>query len=222
MGKINKNYYDDEWILTHAHEYKRWSDMHKTYLKTHPHHQINIKNFRQHLNKRLKLKHRYTKEMDEWLMENYPHLGAKECFRQFCEYFNVTKGFQGFKSHINELGLGVTEQRWREACLNNGYRENAPIGTITCRGRNNNMIKVAPGTDGWIPLPHYLLGKPKKNEMVVHLDGDSSNDDLENLMLINRKVGAKMTGNDFWKEEPILTKTAIICCQLECELEERG
>lgn len=215
MGKINKNYYDDAWIIENAPKYKRWSEMHLEYLRTHPNHQINIKNFRQHLNKRLRLTHRYTAEMDAWLLENYPHLGARESYKQLCEKFNVTKGYQGFLSHLQEIGAYVTEKRWRESCKNNGHRENVPVGTICLRGRGENYIKVGKGSDGWMRLSHYRIGKPEKGKYVIHLDGNKANDEIDNLKIINQTVMGLMTGNNFWSEDPVLNKTAVLCCELE-------
>ena len=163
---------------------------------------------------------RWTSEEDAWIVNNYPALGIQEGFEQFQKTFGKRHTLESFKTRRRDLGVHVTPKRWREACQNNGKRENVPIGTITTRGRGENYIKVSKGTDGWIPLKKHILGKTKLNEMIVHLDGNKSNDDADNLMVIERTVGAAMTGNKFWSANPIITKTAILCCQLERALDE--
>lgn len=210
--------YDDEWILANYKKYVYRKDLFNAYYK-----QFgfgNIKNFRSHLASDLKLTRRYTEEQDNFIRDVYPRCGAKETHRLFCEKYGK-KGLEGFKSHINELGIHVSAERQAEADADNGQRDNVPLGTITKRKRGANYIKVNKGTDGWIPLSHHILGKPRRGESVVHLDGDKSNDSPNNLVMVSRKVSARMTANRFWSENATITKTAIKCCELEQVLAEQ-
>lgn len=152
----------------------------------------------------------YSNEENNWLTKVYPVTGARKTYKMFQLKFNRKPGWEGFKSHLKDLGLKVTSERWREACKNNGTRTNVEIGTIVKRGRGGNYIKVAEGTKGWIPLSKYFFGDISPNEMIVHLDGDKSNDDINNLMVISRKTAARLTGCNMWSENPEITKTAII------------
>ena len=207
--------FDDEWILAHWKEYKRWCDMFDDYKRSHPADTHNINNFRSHMSMDLKINRRYTSEQDEWLRENYPHLGAEEAYRQFQEIFGIKKGFHGFKTHITDLGLKVTDERWREACQNNGYRERLPVGTITKRGRNDEWILTE---DGWRMLCHVIVGDVPKGCNVIHLDGDTMHNTPGNIAVISRTTVGLMPGNGFWSSDAEITKTALVWCKLHDEL----
>ena len=165
-------------------------------------------------------RNRYTKEEDEWILQNYPTMGAKTAFSEFQKIFGNRHTIESFKSRRRDLKIHVTEERWREACLNNGRRYNVPVGTIARRGRGENWIKVEDGTNGWIPLKRYFLGKQERGMNIVHLNRNKSDDSIENLAVINRKVNARMTHNKFWSENATITKTAIRCCELESLLND--
>lgn len=205
--------FDEAWILENHIRYKRWSEMYEDYKKEHPDCDRPVKYFRSKCNE-LGLTHRYKPEHDEWLRENYPKLGAKEAFKKFCEHFNITKGYEGFKSHINELGIHCTKKQTIERIQANRTAINVPIGTIR-EGCRENFIKVGKGTDGWMPMSHYVAGKPGKNEIVVHLDRNIRNNDPDNLMIVNRRASAMVTGCDMWSEHPQINKTALLACELK-------
>lgn len=210
--------YDDEWILAHRADYKYWSEMYEDYMKEHPNEDHTVGAFRQRTRK-LGLNRNYTMEQDQWLKANYPALGAEQSYELFCKIFHVKKGYQGFKTHITELGLKVTEKRWREACQNNGHREKLPIGTITRRTRNTEWILTE---DGWIPLQQHVLGKAPKGHRIIHLDGNGRNNKPDNLAVIDQTTSAMMSGNNFWSKEPEVTKTALIWCELNKEYRRKN
>lgn len=164
----------------------------------------------------------YSREENEWLKEIYPTTGARETYAQFQIIFNRCPGWAGFKSHLSDLNLKVTKQRWRVACLNNGYHPNVPIGTIVTRGRGENWIKVSDGTNGWIPLKKHRIGNVPRGGMIIHLDGDKANDNAENLMVVDAKTSARLTGCDMWSKNAELTRTAIIWSNLVDALENTG
>ena len=211
--------FDEKWILAHHMNYKRWSEMYEDYKAEHPDCDRPLKYF-QHKCNELGLTHRYKSEHDEWIREHYPDLGGRETFKQFCEHFGITKGYEGFKSHVKELGLRVTEERQREADANNGRHDNLPIGTVRSRCRQD-FIKVGDGMEGWIPLSHYIAGAPNKGYMVVHLDRDIRNNAPDNLVTIHRRVSSSMAGFDMWSENPTINKTAIMTCELKEVMEGR-
>lgn len=164
-------------------------------------------------------RNRWTVEEDRWLSVNHPSLGHAQGYELFCKTFGNRHPYSAYKTRTSELGIKVTEQRWRDACQNNGTRDNAPIGTIQKRGRGQNWIKVSKGTDGWIPYAQYLMN-PKEGEVVIHLDGNKANDDLSNLRIVTRPTLARMSKQQFWSEESIITETGIMCCELQNALME--
>lgn len=162
----------------------------------------------------------YSKSENEWLEKVYPTTGARETYALFQQKFNRCPGWEGFKSHLKDLNLKVTKQRWKIACLNNGERSNVPVGTIVTRGRGENWIKVSAGTKGWIPLKRHIVGDVNKGEMIVHLDGDKANDSPKNLVVIDMKTSARLTGCNMWSDNAEITRTAIIWSNLVDALED--
>ncbi|MBR3243035.1 MAG: HNH endonuclease [Parasporobacterium sp.] len=213
MGKYTG--FDDNWITENWQRFSSWGAMYEEYKVTHKS-SYPVSSFRSHCSQDLGLKRRYTPEQDKWLAENYPHMGAEKAHKAFEETFGIKKGLQGFKTHCNDLGLHVTDKRWREACQNNGHHEGMPIGAIRKRSRGVVFTKTE---DGWKPLCHTLVGDIPKGHFVVHLDKDTTNNEKENLAVISRKVGARMTVNKFWSDNAELTKTGVLCCELEEALE---
>lgn len=213
--------YDDAWILAHKGDYKYWSEMYVDYMNAHPEEEHTSGAFTQRVRK-LGLNRNYTPEQDDWLKENYPAMGASEAYQEFCETFGVMKGFEGFKSHIKDLGLKVSSKRQYEADQNNGNRSNVPNGTIGIRNhrqRNGQIkqeqwIKTDEGTSGWMPLSHYIMGKPQRGQRIIHLDGNSLNDNPNNLLIVDMATCAMMTGNKFWSNNPQITKASLKWCEL--------
>lgn len=164
--------------------------------------------------------HKYwTQDEDAFLIKFYPMHGANETLSELNRRFGERHTLQSLHYRCNRiLKLKVTAQRWREACQNNGNHPNVPVGTITKRGRGENWIKIADGTDGWITYKEYLLGK-QEGKMIVHLNMDKSDDRLENLMVIDAMTSARMTGNSMWSTDTEISRTAVLCCQLENALE---
>ena len=157
---------------------------------------------------------RFTAAEDEWIIENYPHLGIEHGYPAFCEIFGSHHPRYAFITRAQDLGVKVTAERWRKACMNNGQHDNAPVGTIAKRGRGQNWIKTGKGTEGWMPLAQYLLGD-NQNKIIIHLDGNKANDDLSNLRVISKAVCARMSKNKFWSSNPIITETGVLCCELQ-------
>ena len=164
-------------------------------------------------------RNRWTPIEDEWLKSHHPHLGHKEGYKRFCEVFGERHPLSAYRTRTSELGIKVTQERWREACKDNGKHDNVPVGTIKTRGRGHNWIKVSDGTDGWVPLSTYLIN-PKDGNIVIHLDGNKANDAIDNLVEVSRSICARMSKQNFWNEEPIITKTGIACCELQQALYE--
>lgn len=213
---MKKSSYDDKWILDNWKNYRYVSEMYVDYISEHTDERHTLGAFKQRT-VRLGLTRRYTKEQNEWLRKNYPNLGAREAYDRFCETFKVKKGFEGFKSHIKELGLKVTETRQHEANQNNGERKGMPIGTVTRRCRNSEWIKTA---DGWKPLQQEIVRDVPKKHRIIHLDGDGRNNTRDNLATASPKVCGMMTGNKFWSKEKEVTKTAIMWCELSIALKK--
>lgn len=215
----------------------RYSEKHKKWITDHLHMSVideynvfitkfntghtlsSFKTYRAKINNKGKRHRRFTKEEDSWIIANYPHKGIEVGYPEFIKVFGNVHTRESYISRAKDLGVKVTDARWRQACKNNGYRDNVPIGTIQKRGRGHNWIKIGDGTEGWIPLTQYLLGN-NKDKVIIHLDGNKTNDSLDNLRVVSRQVLARMSKQRFWSENSVITETGILCCELQQLLSE--
>lgn len=93
-------------------------------------------------------------------------------------------------------------------CINQGV----PVGTVTQTKKGFYIVKVAEPSK-WIPrakavYEEYHNVKLKKGEKLLHLDGDSANDDINNLLLVNNKIICRLNKNGLIFEKGELTKSA--------------
>lgn len=57
--------------------------------------------------------------------------------------------------------------------------------------------------------------KKGENQVIVHIDGNKNNNDPDNLFIASRSTLGRMLKNQFWSDNPTITKTGLICCELE-------
>lgn len=67
-----------------------------------------------------------------------------------------------------------------------------------------------------------MYGDKPDGYILVHLDNDVTNNSVNNIRAISRSVNARMTANKFWSEDPDITKSGILCCELEELLKEEN
>ena len=207
--------YDDKWIIAQWEAFKNWKKLCNEYNKVHGT-AICYSTFKSHCNRVLDLNVQYTKEQIEWLKANYPRLGQAETTRQFNIKFQENKSRGAIKKKCNyELGLHVTEERLKRRATENTGRFHE-VGTIRPGANKELYIKMK---DGWKPLK-YMNHEKIMGKNLVYLDGNKNNVSDDNLMYITREVSARMIKNKFWSEDPEITRTGIICCELEQALKD--
>lgn len=182
------------------------------YREEHPGTTYSVSSFRTHCSSDLGLTFRYTKEQDDFLRENYPHLGAKETQKRFLEVFGINRGIQGLRTRCTVLGLHETPERKTHWRAENGRRRALPVGSTHI---SEGGVKFVKTKNGWKRESKAVYGDIPKDHYVVHLDGDKDNNEKQNLAAVSRQTSAKMTAYRFWNDNPVITKTAIMCCELE-------
>lgn len=153
--------------------------------------------------------HPYTPEQITWLHAQH---GKNRTTNEICHDFNQT--FQANQSvcqirqKLKRMGVAFTAQRQfkKTGFMSRHYSETGaphprekPIGTIRT-GRDGLEIKVAnqkgAGRKNWLPLAKHVYQTAHKvqiarDEMVLHIDGNINNNDVGNLILVNRRdIGA--------------------------------
>lgn len=220
---MSKTLYNDEWILKNVSKFPSWRKMFDVYYET-----FNFgtyRSFRNHLYNVLKLTRCFTKEQNEWIKKNYPMLGCKKAAEMFNSKFKCGRSIETIRGQAFKLGVKVDPKRVNEIRkesnqkLSNGSK--VVRGTYIKKGgavRETVWIKQ---NGSWKRESYATLGKVHKNQRVVHLNGDPFDNSKENLQLIDIKILGKMTANKMWSEDPVITKTGIICCVLEDIINEK-
>ena len=201
--------YDDEWILAHWESVRNWKTLCEKYNVSHG---MNLKysTFKAHCNLGLGLNYHYSDEQFQWLRENYPVYGRVKCAEMFAEKFHEEKSPGAIKCQCLRMGLKVNSERRKERAVENTGRFH-PVGTIRPMAHGEPYVKTE---NGWVPVKNEVIGK-QEGKIIVFLDGNQNNVSRENLMHTTRAVSARMTKNKFWSECGEITKTGILCCELE-------
>lgn len=185
---------------------------------------------KQRCRKTLHLKHyalgeswEWTNEHDEWLKTNIDKYSCKELTDAFNERFGKHKSEDSIKLRCNrELGLRFSDNR--ERYLNAKRVDRQPIGTLI--HRKNGLWVVKTATHQYEMAGRYYWeqahGKIPKGYQVVHLDHDTSNNNIDNLYCATGKVIREMSKNSWWFNNPLLTLTAIKYCELHFLLKDAG
>lgn len=221
MGRPNR--YHNDWIFAHYDPNVRWSNLLKDYNDTFGT-SISYPTFVSYLNRSLNIQQEfcYTEEQDTFLKETYPPMGRDKTASLFNARFGTKRTPNAIGHRCRDiLGLGVSEKRKEEANQETGQKNyrNQPIGTISDKIYGTPAVKTE---DGWIRIDRMIFGADLKGMQIVHLDRDKNNNCPENLMLISGYVHSRMAKYEFWCDDPVVNKTAILWCQLDEALNKSG
>ena len=170
----------------------------------------------------------WTEEEDNFLIENYPNLGAQATADSIFEIFGKKRTRKSIYTRIRDLRhkgridgpLYITSERMKVARKENGVRTQTEVGTILIRNSGEPWIKYKRGSDGWMLLSHYLIGENRKGKCVVHLNGDKMDNNLENLVCVDRSIMMRLNRHNWTSENSEVTKTSILLCELMDAMKE--
>ena len=164
---------------------------------------------------------RFTKEEDEWLLENVKYKPPYKLAEEFNKIFKQKRTGNQIKEHLN----GYLKTSYLKINNKNSFNSE-PIGTIKKWG-NNYRIKI--NNRDWELCNRYFYkqyyGEIPKNCRILHLDGDNSNWSKDNLIAITDKEAGALTGLcmaegiDYYKNG-ILTKAVLEVIKTENLLKE--
>lgn len=171
---------------------------------------------------------RYTPQQVQFLRDYYPDHVAAATAAEFSRLFGIPRSKDHIRWYVEKLGIKVSRERLLEVKKQNvgknGRTNNigktVPVGTIRVTKKTGGEPYIKTET-GWVMLKKYLVDCPEGMH-IVHLDGDVTNCDPDNLMAIDPDVHARMAVNHFWSDNPELTRTGIECCKLESTLAKNG
>lgn len=212
-GSTRKLQFDDIWIREHF-KGSETAALCRDYNKEHgTNYTKDLFNY--YLKKYLGLKSRgrkYTKEEREWLKGYYPLYGAKKTADEFEVIFGRRINPDSLRNYCNRhLNANVSKQvRYGPFT--------SPVGSITVNCRGEARIKTE---TGWIKATHSQVEVP--NGMVAfNLDRDIYNNKPENIGVTSNGVFRTLRNYGFWSDNREITKTGLLCCELEKLIKERS
>jgi hypothetical protein len=190
--------------------------------------------------------HKYTKVQAEFIRENVVGIGNVELTKMFNKHFNLdlkvsqikafktnrklSSGLNGrfSKGHVpaNKGVKGVIYDGCKKTWFKKGNKpvNHKPIGSERINVEGYTEIKVAE-PNRW-RLKHRIIweehnGPIPKNHNVIFGDGDKSNLDINNLVLVSKKQLLTLNRNNLIQNDADLTKTAVIIADLYNKIGER-
>lgn len=170
----------------------------------------------------------YTDEMNAFIIEHGAELSTRELQQELNEKFGCNRSFGSVKRKTQKFGI----QKSRDAISRGHKHSKYPIGSSRIIN-GYEYIKVTTSGAGFynqwdrkcriVWRQHY--GDIPEGHQIVFLNGDTLDCNIENLACISTKVCAKMSnghGKAFWSENPEVTKTGLLVCELDLALKENG
>ena len=163
----------------------------------------------------------FTKEEDEWLLENIKYQPPYKLVEEFNKRFDQKRTGRQLKEHLN----GYLKTSYLKINNKNSVNSEA-IGTIKKWG-NNYKIKI--NDKDWEICSRYFYkqyyGKLSEDCIVLHLDGNIENWNKDNLIEMSRKEAGKLTGLSVgnginYYKNGILTKAIVEVIKTENLLKE--
>lgn len=158
----------------------------------------------------------FTEEINQFLIENYDKFTSRDLAAKISELFGVTPKTQTVTWQLNDLGIK------RGNCFTpKGYvpRASKPIGYERADKGRTVMVKVAQ-PNKWKPKAQIVLGYNPRKEQVIFLDGNSLNVVRENMVVVSKKVHARLAKNGWINKDSEIILTGIKWAELFYTIKE--
>lgn len=132
----------------------------------------------------------FTEEANSFLMKNGLKFTSSQLSKMLFEQFGISVATQTVTDQLRRLGI---ERGARYLPENYEQPSCKPIGTETiCK--KTVMVKVAQ-PNGWLPKSQVLMGHDPLKEVPIYLDGNSLNVTKENIVIVSKRVHARLAKN---------------------------
>lgn len=220
MGKYD---WDNEWILEGFNAGKSFKELSREYNKTH-NTDITYDSFKCHCRESLKLKryHNMTKEQERFIVENFDKMSIEDLRKKFNKRFGRDYKQSAFYFNTQRLGLRkhIEHQYTQEEDL--FLKENAPKMSRRELMQKFNETFGTSIKEAAIVMRCWKKGYlaqhdgrfSKDRVMVIHVDGDLTNFDEDNLRKVDFMTFAIMNNSGWLNGNEMLMDTAIAYCKL--------
>lgn len=161
-------------------------------------------------------KSRFTEEADAYLKENWEFQTSTELANSLYEKFAITVRPSTVNERLRNIGV-CRGCRYTPK----GYLPRAckPIGSERIDKERTIMVKVAQ-PDVWKPKAQIVMGYDPKESQVIFLDGNSLNVTPENMVVVNKKVHARLAKNGWLNSSNGVLMAGIKWSELHYALNE--
>lgn len=163
------------------------------------------------------MKSRFTTEANEWLKANAYNYTSAEMSEKLYELFGIRAATQTVTWYLNDK-LGIH----RGNCyVPKGYlpRASKPVGTERIDKNRIVMVKVGQ-PDKWLPKVQTLFDYDPRKCQPIYLDGNSLNVTCENVMVVPKKIHARLAKNGWLNSSNEVLKAGIKWCELFYAIKE--
>ena len=152
------------------------------------------------------MKSRFTEEANEWLRENAYSYTSAEMAEKLYELFGIRVATQTVTWYLNDK-LGI---RRGNCYVPKGYipRASKPIGTERIDKNRIVMVKVAQ-PDKWLPKVQTLFDYDPRKCQPIFLDGNSLNVTKDNVVIVPKKIHARLAKNGWLNSSSEVLMTGI-------------
>ena len=170
----------------------------------------------------------YTKEQLAFMEKHGADMTTTELTTALNKAFSTGHTEGSVRTTLKNMGILKSKETRSRNCAMNGE----PIGASKIIG-GYRYIKVRKSSGGFYKdwereiciVYKSVHGGIPKGYMVVTLNGDKLDARPENLVLISKKVAARMAnchGKSFWSNSADITKAGIAVCELDQALSDVG
>ncbi len=221
---------EEDWLVNNAYNYKQLNDVTEDFNAVFPRIKRSKTSIAQKLQRlSIRLQKIDCNEVD-WLRKNAPYFSLSELVEMHNEVFEKKRTYQSLQSMASRNNIKILSDK--DSSFDHWHKNSKltrDVGSIHhSAGREfvkvtlNDSSKRLKKNDIWILRSRYEYErqygiKPKKDEVVIHLDGDNTNYSKENLYLAPRHINGYILwylGN-LIKDQPELNKAHILRFEVE-------
>ena len=174
---------------------------------------------------------RYTREQVEFIRKNYPIMTYSQFAAEWLLAFGEHADMGKIGTKANDMGCAKLPETIHATRREQNGKRSSQIGDIMENyGYNYVRVDAKPGQKKWRSNGRVVWEKANgtipKGHFIIHLDGDSHNDDLSNLECIpcrwlgyiSRFAGGRGANSDAWNADTIRAK--LEWCKLQDAIRE--
>lgn len=160
---------------------------------------------------------RFTEDANRYLLENWHKYTSRELSEKLHDLFTITVATQTVTDQLNRLGIHRGRRYHPKEYVNHAVSK--PVGTERIEKGRCVMVKVAQ-PNVWKSKAEIMMGYDTKESQVIFLDGNPLNVVRENMLVVSKRVHARLAKEGWLNSDAAIIKTGIAWSELLYTLKE--